>query len=316
MPAEVSIIVPVKNGEKTIKKCLDSLLSIDYPNFDIFVINDGSSDNTPAILREYGSKIRLLETNGTGPSLARNLAAGQAQSDYLAFTDSDCVAGRDWLSELIKGLERYPEAAACGGVQELPEDSAKFEKKVFLFMQKAGFISDYLRKTKGEKIIEVAHNPSFNVIYKRDVFLKEGGFQEGLWPGEDVELDYRLTKKGYKLILNPKAVVYHYKPKNLNSFLKMMLRYGWAQGFLVRKYGIFRKMQLLPIFNVFFLVLVLLCVMSNPTLAFWLVLAIASILAGFCGDFFVFWLFLTGGLFWHLGFIRGLSAKKSLCDNF
>lgn len=61
-------------------------------------------------------------------------------------------------------------------------------------------------------------------MYKRDTFLECGGFLDELWPGEDVELDYRLKKKGYHLICNPGAVVYHYRPKKLAVFLAMMYR--------------------------------------------------------------------------------------------
>ncbi len=166
--------------------------------------------------------------------------------EFLAFTDSDCIVDKNWLTELLKGFREYPEAVSCGGAQKLPEDATNFEKKVFLFMKKAGFFSEYARQAKDANITEVNHNASCCVMYKREVFLKEGGFLEGLWPGEDVELDYRLREKGYKLLFNPRAVIYHYRSKSLKSFLKMMDRYGRAQGYLVRKYGIFRKIQLVP----------------------------------------------------------------------
>jgi GT2 family glycosyltransferase len=93
---------------------------------------------------------------------------------------------------------------------------------------------------------QVNHVASCNAMYKRDVIEEVGGFDERLWPGEDVDLDYKVTHKGYKTAYNPKAIIAHHRPKNLKSFFNMMKRYGWAQAYLIRKYGIFRKLHYVP----------------------------------------------------------------------
>jgi len=96
-------------------------------------------------------------------------------------------------------------------------------------------ISDYARQKPG--LYETIHNPSCNSIYRTEVLKKINGFLPGLWPGEDIELDYRIRKSGGRIVCNSRAEVRHYRPKNLLVFCKMMFRYGRAQGVLVRRYG-------------------------------------------------------------------------------
>lgn len=307
----ISIVIPAKNAQATMRRCLDSVLRLNYPNFEIIVINDGSNDNTASILIDY-KDLEIINTKGIGPSAARNLALRKARGELIAFTDADCLVDRDWLKELRRGFEDFPEAAACGGRQELPSDATEFEKKIFLFMKKVGFITDYMRRARGERIVEVNHNASCCVMYRKDIFLKEKGFLEGLWPGEDVELDYRLKKKGYKIYFNPKAIVYHYRPKNLKKFLKMMYRYGWAQGFLVRKYGVFRRIQLLLIiFIIFGLLLITLWMFyDNKITSLLIIILILETLLYFSFNLILLFLGLTGIFFWHTGFIKGFINSK------
>jgi len=306
MQEKIAVIVPAKASPREIDKCIGSLLNLGYPDLEVILVDDGLEKDALHLLGNFKDKIKVIKSDSRGPSAARNLAAKNTAAEYIAFTDSDCIVDRDWLKELIHGFRDYPQAVSCGGVQGLPQDATNFEKKVFLFMQKSGFISDYVRMTKNIRIREVNHNPSCNVMYKKEVYLKEGGFLEGLWPGEDVEFDYRLKKKGYKLFLNPKAVVYHYKPKNWKSFLRMMYRYGFTQGFLVKRYGIFRKIHLVPVLSMLCLVLLTPLLFSNKIFVFcFIVGAILSIWFYFF-DFLSFLIFLSGISFWHLGFIAGL----------
>jgi cellulose synthase/poly-beta-1,6-N-acetylglucosamine synthase-like glycosyltransferase len=308
---KICIIIPARGSSMTIGKCLHSLLNLDYLNFEIIVVDDGLDESSLESLNEFRNRVKVLNSHSRGPSYARNLAARNTDADFLAFTDSDCIVDKNWLGELLKGFKEYPEAAACGGIQKLPEDATEFERKVFLFMRKAGFITDYMRKAKGNNIIEVNHNPSCNVMYKRDIFLREGGFLEGLWPGEDVEFDYHLRKKGYKIVFNPKGVVYHYRPRELRAFLRMMYRYGWAQGFLVRKCGFFRKIQFLPLMSLCIPALFLFSLFSGflfHFLAFTLIL-LFSLFIYFNFNLFIFFIIFPGFLSWHLGFFKGLFLR-------
>ena len=308
--AYISIIIPAKNAQKTIEKCLNSILNLDYKNYEVIVIDDGSEDKTGEILEKYKDKIKIIKNNiSLGPARARNMAVKVAEGQYLAFTDSDCLLDRDWLKELVKGFTQ-DNVAGVGGSQRVPEDESEFGKKVFKFMQKIGFITDYLHQTKG-KLIPVNHNPSCNVMYKKEIFLKENGFFEGLWPGEDVELDYRLRKKGYQLFFNPFAIVYHYRPSNLKSFLKMMYRYGWAQGFLVKRYGFIRKIQYLPIFILSILILFLLLTLFDLKLTFiFLSFGLLILWIWFNLNLSLLFLAIKAGIFWNLGYLSAFKERK------
>jgi cellulose synthase/poly-beta-1,6-N-acetylglucosamine synthase-like glycosyltransferase len=107
-----------------------------------------------------------------------------------------------------------------------------------------GFVVDYSRKKPRLGLID--HNASCNVIYRRSVLIQVGGFDEALWPGEDVELDYRITKEGYRLVQNPNVAVWHKRPSNFPLFNAMMYKYGQAQAYLVLRYGPFRKIHFIP----------------------------------------------------------------------
>jgi glycosyltransferase involved in cell wall biosynthesis len=232
----ISIIVPAYNSERTIKKCIDSLLEIDYANYEIFIVDDGSVDRTKEILSEYRSRINIIESQHVGPSKCRNIAAKKAKGEFLAFTDSDCIVDKSWLRELIKGFTNE-KVVSVGGIQFSPEGESKFGKSVQDFFELTGFLGGYIKKVQSSKfkvqsleekeknIYKTKHNPSCNSIYRKDVFLDISGFDENLWPSEDVDLDYRLKKRGFEFRYNPQAVVYHYRPQNLGELSKMMYRY-------------------------------------------------------------------------------------------
>lgn len=300
----VSIIIPVRNSQNSIEKCIDSVLNIDYPNFELIVIDDGSTDNTAQILNKYRKNITII-TNPSclGPAKSRNLVSRQAKGEYLAFTDADCIVDKNWLKELISGFSGQG-VVSVGGSQGVPKDESGFGRSVSKFMKKAGFISDYMHSGKSE-IVQVSHNPSCNAIYRKDIFLKEGGFLEGLWPGEDVELDYRLRKKGYKIFFNPRAIVYHYRPQDLKSFLKMMYRYGWAQGYLVKKHGIFRRIHYVPFLSIIFFIAIIYSAVFK-LLEIFILVVFLLLLYFFSFNISLLVLGLMGFSCWETGFWKGL----------
>lgn len=238
-----SVVIPMHNSARTIRRCLDSLLALDHPSYEVILVDDGSSDDTPNIARSFDA-FRLIELPKGGPSRARNEGIRRARGHLVAFTDSDCVVDRDWLAELEKGFTDQ-NVAGVGGAQRSPVDETEAGKTFQEFMQAIGFMTGYLQA--GRVMKETDHNPSCNAAYRRDALDKVGGFNESLWPGEDVELDLKLRRLGYKLIFNPAAMVGHYRPNTYGGFARMMKRYGEVQGKLVRKHGLFRVLHYVPV---------------------------------------------------------------------
>ncbi|MEW6686038.1 MAG: glycosyltransferase [Candidatus Edwardsbacteria bacterium] len=303
----ISIIVPVRNGEKTIGKCLDSLINLNYSNFEIIVIDDGSVDKTPEILKKYNN-IRILTTPGVGPSKARNIAVQKSKGEFLAFTDADCLVDTNWLNELLKGFTNE-KVAGVGGDQQSPEDDTEFGKEVQNFFRTIGFVTGYIKS--GKKTRETNHNPSCNVMYRRDIFEKLKGFEERLWPGEDVELDYRIAKANYRLMHNPKAVVYHYRPDTIAKLRRMMQNYGWSQGVITRKCGLFRVIQLeFPVLILILAFGIWLTYQNNfYGISFFVFLSLVPLFffsARGQKPFLFYKFFLLTMLSWNYGFLRGI----------
>lgn len=302
----ISVIIPARNAQRTIKKCIDSVLNLNYPSFELIVVNDGSSDDTTKILAGY-PQVKILDTPGVGPSQARNMALKQAQGEFVAFTDADCIVDSNWLRELLRGFEDE-RVVGVGGIQRSPQDESIFAKQVHDFLSIFGFVAEYMQSANN--ICKTKHNPSCNVMYRASVLRELGGFREDLWPGEDVELDYRINKKGYLLKFNPEAVVYHYRPANLGDFSKMMFRYGKAQGRLVRRYGFFRGLHLVPVIicvlflisylNVYCSLILFLCIFSAVIIR--LILKSRKVIP-------IFILFLSSVICWNIGFVKGLFSK-------
>lgn len=308
---KIAVIIPSRGNSFYLRKCIESLLETDYPNKEIILVDDNPVGIIKERIGELSDAVKVLNSFGKGPSYARNLAAKATDAEFLAFTDDDCIVSVDWLSKLLAGVEHSPDVVSCGGKQKLPVNATAFEKKVFLFMKKTGFLTDYMRNSKKSTVDYVEHNASCNVIYRRDVFLKEEGFLEGFWPGEDVELDYRLREKRHKLVFNPEAVVYHHRSKKLNSFIKMMYRYGKSQGRLFKKYGFFRAIHWVPFYSLFLCVLLLgLFLFSRLVFYGFSLVALILLLSVFKWDVFVFILAFLGGFLWNIGFLRGFMHKK------
>src|SRR5690349_12045941 len=104
MPA-VSVIITVLNGASTIARASDSALEQSFRDFDVIVVDDGSTDATPAVLRGYGDRIRVISRPNRGLAASRNEAAAASQARYLAFLDADDVWFRDKLAATIDALE-------------------------------------------------------------------------------------------------------------------------------------------------------------------------------------------------------------------
>jgi GT2 family glycosyltransferase len=238
----VSVIIPVYNCRETIVQCLDSMASINHPSFEIIVVDDGSTDGTKGICQSR-DEIRVISLDRGGPSRARNTGITVAIGDLIAFTDGDCIADKDWLTALESGF-RAPEVASVGGDQKSPDDETWMGKRIQEFLKCIGFMTGYIKteSTMGE----TDHNPSCNVMYRKSVLEEVGGFDEALFPSEDVDLDLKIRSRGYRLLYNPEAVVGHYRPRTYSDFAAMMRRYGASQRYLVKKYGFFRRLHYVP----------------------------------------------------------------------
>ncbi|HWR72893.1 MAG TPA: glycosyltransferase family A protein, partial [Nitrospirota bacterium] len=130
----ISVIIPVHNGEATIGKCLEAVFASRYARFEVIVVDDRSTDDSPDIIGRYPCRLVRLETHA-GASAARNAGARQSTGEYLFFIDADCVLQEDTLSRVNSALAGAGPAVVGGTYTPLPFDSGFFStfQSVFIY---------------------------------------------------------------------------------------------------------------------------------------------------------------------------------------
>jgi len=251
LPAErglISVVVAAYDAEATIVGCVESILAQSYRPLELIVVDDGSTDATVELLERHPARKRfeILQLENGGPSRARNRGVASTRGEWVAFFDSDCMLEEDCLELLARGLEDAT-VASIGGRQLSPDDESRFGLDVAGSFEAIGFLTGYLQSGRGGEIVETAHNPSCIVLYRRSAFVAVGGFDEGLWPGEDVDLDHRLQRAGWRHLFHPRAAIRHYRPSDLGGLRRMMRSYGRAQLLLLKRYGPFRTLHFLAL---------------------------------------------------------------------
>jgi glycosyltransferase involved in cell wall biosynthesis len=222
-----SLIIPACDAEKTIASCLESALnqSLSREDYEIIVVDDGSTDNTPGIVKKY--PVRLIQQKNQGRAAARNRGIKDARGDILVFTDSDCELDFDFIKNIIFPIEQENEIVGVQGSY-----GTKQEGLMARFAQ-AEIEIRYKRMAKNKYIDFIG---TYAAAYKRGVFQKYGGFDIGFPVGEDTDFSYRLHQKGHKMIFVSEAFVYHRHPAKLTHYLKSKFYRGYWRMRLYRKY--------------------------------------------------------------------------------
>ncbi|MBU3897257.1 MAG: glycosyltransferase [Nanoarchaeota archaeon] len=207
----VTVLVTVRNSEKTIGKCIDSILKQNYKNYKIYVTDAFSTDNTFKILKKYGKKIQLEQIHGN-MSVAYNHMLKKVKSDFVAFTDADAVVDKNWLKLLTEAFE--PHAVTVGGTIKNPTGMKKLPD---LIGRELEYRFSNLPKY-------VARLPTMNLCVRTKIAKLER-FDENLNVAQETEWGYRLNKYG-KTIFTPKAIVWHYHRATWRSYFKQQYTYG------------------------------------------------------------------------------------------
>jgi len=133
----VSVIMPVYNREMFLAEAIESILQQTYDRFEVIIADDGSTDNSRKILAEYGNLITVLSLPQCGPSVARNRALEITKGEFVAFTDSDCIAAPNWINELLACFSQTG-VVAGGGIQKSPDDETPFGRHAQRFLRYPG----------------------------------------------------------------------------------------------------------------------------------------------------------------------------------
>jgi O-antigen biosynthesis protein len=223
----VSVVVCAYNAERTMEACLASLEVLNYPNYEVIVVNDGSRDRTLEISERF-PYCRIISQENKGLSVARNVGAEAATGEIVAYTDSDCVSDPDWLTYLV-GKMVDGNLSACGGPNFPPPEDSLVPAAVAV--SPGGpthvLISD-----------EVAeHIAGCNRAFRRDALLELGGFDpQYRAAGDDVDICWRFQDAGYTIGFSAAAVVWHFRRNTVKAYLNQQRGYGKAEALVYAKH--------------------------------------------------------------------------------
>ncbi len=222
----VSVVVCIYNGESTVHDCLEGLSRLDYPDFEVIVVDDGSTDRTAAVAEEFG--YRLIRTHNRGLSAARNTGIEAATGEIVAFIDGDASPDPHWLSYLALALSGG-EYAGVGG-PNIP-------------LRANGAVADCVADAPGGPVhvllsdTEAEHIPGCNMAFWKDALQEIGGFDPRFRvAGDDVDLCWRILERGWKLGFQPAAAVWHHQRDSVVAYWKQQRGYGAAEALLEAKW--------------------------------------------------------------------------------
>ena len=253
----VSVIVPVRNAERTLDTTLSHLAALDYPKdrLELILADGGSSDGTVAIARRWQREhphVKVVEAaDCKSPGHARNAALEQATGEFVLFTDGDCAPNPDWVRQILAPFFTDEQIGAVGG--ELLTLRTEPDNETESYCEQVGFLrvsgrcgvrdSGYLpmpRQLAPHEVNGGDFSPFFataNVAFRRSALDRASGRFWDEPTGEDVDLSLRVQKSGYRLYFAKEAVVRHMHRVALESHLKQWYGYGFGHPLLVREHA-------------------------------------------------------------------------------
>jgi glycosyltransferase involved in cell wall biosynthesis len=225
---EISVIIPAKDEQNNVGRCLDALMmqTLAQDKYEVILVDDGSTDGTTSTAQAY--PVKLLRQSNRGPAAARNAGANLATGEILIFTDCDCALKPDFLQLMLQAFEDPRVAGAMGAyTSNAAEPVPRFVQQEFDFKQ---------RRMAGAETIDTVH--TYAAAYRRRIFAESGGFDE-VYPvpsNEDQELSYRLAEAGHRLIFVPDAQVVHIHDRNLAEFVRRKFWLGFWKACTLLKH--------------------------------------------------------------------------------
>ena len=228
----VSVVVCAYDAADTLADCLDSLERLDYPDYEIVLINDGSSDATSEIA--YGhERVRVIETTNQGLAAARNVGLAAATGEIVAYTDADTRVDPDWITFLVQPLLSDDDVASdvvgSGGPNVVPADDPWMAQCV---ARAPGGPTHVLLDDQ-----EAEHVPGCNMAFRRDALIEIGGFDPiYLRAADDVDICWRVQARGWRIGFAPAAFVWHHHRSSLRGYWRQQVGYGEGETWLMARH--------------------------------------------------------------------------------
>ena len=222
----ISVVVCTHNGHRTIRDCLDGLSRLQYANFEVIVVDDGSSTPVEPIVAPY--RFRTIRTPNHGLSAARNIGLEMATGEIVAYLDDDAYPDPDWLTYIADAFLKTDHVGIGGPNIAPPGD---------------GRIADCVANAPGGPVHvlisdDVAeHIPGCNMAFRRPALEAVTGFDPQFRvAGDDVDLCWRLQERGGTLGFSPAAMVWHHRRNSVRAYWRQQRGYGRAEALLEHKW--------------------------------------------------------------------------------
>jgi GT2 family glycosyltransferase len=222
----VSVVVCAYNAEPTVRECIEAALRLDYPDYEVILVDDGSTDATAEVIRNL--PVRLIRTENHGLSSARNTGLDAADGEIIAYLDSDAYPDPHWLQYL--GSTFLAEDFVGVGGPNLPPPGD-------------GAVADCVARSPGgpahvllsDRVAE--HIPGCNMAFRASALREIGGFDPRFRAaGDDVDVCWRLQERGWTLGFSPAALVWHHRRNSLTAYWRQQCGYGRAEALLEAKW--------------------------------------------------------------------------------
>ena len=222
----ISVVVCTYNGSRTIRDCLEGLGRLAYPDYEVIVVDDGSTDAAGAIASGYD--VRLIQTANRGLANARNTGLQAATGEIVAYIDDDAHPDPHWLTYLAATFLSTSHAGVGGPNIAPPGD---------------GPIAECVARAPGGPVHvlvtdrEAEHIPGCNMAFRKSCLDAIGGFDPQFrTAGDDVDVCWRLQERGWTLGFHPAAMVWHHRRNSVRTYWKQQIGYGRAEAMLERKW--------------------------------------------------------------------------------
>jgi GT2 family glycosyltransferase len=226
---KVSVVIPLKKPNAFLTQSIEHCRRLEYPDFEILVLPDEKGDGCD-------DGVKCIPTGPVPPSQKRDFALAHLSGDIVAFLDDDAYPQPTWLTNAVRYFADSQVAAVGGPAITAPDDGFAQVASGLVYASRLASGNTTYRHTP-QKLIQVDDYPTCNLLVRRDVLERLGGFDTRFWPGEDTKLCLEITKTlGMKILYAPDVVVFHHRRPLFQAHLRQARSYGLHRGYFAKRF--------------------------------------------------------------------------------